>query len=73
MEEFLSDEELSHFSLNYIHKIVKKVFDHLPEIVRHLTIISSKNDRINHNPKIVKKAKRLLRFLTDKKAILLMV
>ena len=82
MNDFLDNEELRHFSLNYIHKIrwvsshhraTKKVYDHLPEIVRHLTTIKLQTDQVSHSRKIMKKANKLRKFLTDKKAVLLMV
>lgn len=83
MNDFLDRGQLSHFSLNYIHKIrwvsshhraVKKLFDHLPEIVQHLTSIKHKTDPgVRHSPGIIKKATKLLKFLTNKRAVLLMV
>ena len=82
LEEFLSDSDLRHFSLNYIFKIrwvsshyraVMKVYTHLPEIVNHLTIIKNNRDRVAYGKKILKKAAKLLTFVTNKKVILLMV
>ena len=82
MLEFLDDGALKHFSLNYIfkirwvashHRAVKKVFDNHKEIVTHLRLIEHKTDRVGHNYGVIKAAKRHLRFLTDKRAMLLMI
>merc|ERR1712165_426216 len=82
LEEYLDEINLDHFRLNYIHKIrwvashyraVKKVFDHLQEIVLHLRNIKDGTDSIRHPTWIIKKANKLLRFLTSKRAVLQMV
>ena len=52
---------------------VKKVFDNLASIVTHLRKIVFKTDRIAHHPKTIENARKHLRFLTDKRAISLMV
>ena len=82
LEDFLSDSELKHFSLNYIFKIrwvsshyraVMKVYKHLPEIIDHLRMIAHSTDRIAHGKRVKKRATKLLAFLTNKNVILLMV
>ena len=82
LRDFLDEGALKHFSLNYIFKIrwvashyraVKKVFDNHKEIVNHLRTIEHKTDHVDHNSGVIKAAKRHLRFLTDKRAMLLMV
>ena len=64
------------FSFRWVashHRAVSKVFNNLPEIVKHLQTIALKTDRISHERGAIKKAKSHIRFLTDKRAIILMV
>ena len=84
LNDYLKENDYKPFKLNYIDEVrwvashrsaVKKIYDHLPELIGHLTeIVNNREPTPSESlKKTKKKAQQIFDFLTDKNAILLMV
>ena len=77
---YLSEHELNEFNLHYIKKVrlvashrraMKKIFDNLPEIVGYLEEVVQRRVTSESDKQSKKKAEKVLNFVSDKNAVLL--